>query len=348
MTDLASQWLVDQIRSLHKDSSNQLWIVDENYTAQHDILPSLPITIICNRFDLADQLKQKFPNTVFSDFDFTKIESGTLDNVFYRISKEKAVTHHVINQAHRCLKTGGQFFVVGYKNEGIKTYLDKAGLLWEKKITPKKNGEIYTAVIRKQNLSGTLLDTSNYTELRSIGEYAPPILSKPGQFGWNKLDAGSQLLIDTLRTLKQRYSGSALDLGCGYGFLTLNAVPLPQTQDITEWTLTDNNAAALLSATANCTLHNISSRVIAADCAKEINQQFDLILCNPPFHQGFDTENSLTDKFLASAASHLKASGECLFVVNQFIPIERKALPYFSQVKLLKSDGKFKVISLSK
>ena len=111
-------------------------------------------------------------------------------------------------------------------------------------------------------------------------------------------------------------------------------------------TLTDNNAAALHVARHNCELNNINADVIAADAGDQIQQTFDLILCNPPFHQGFSVDGDLTDKFILSTKRLLARHGTALFVVNQFIPLERKARQHFRQVNILANNGSFKLVTL--
>ena len=67
-----------------------------------------------------------------------------------------------------------------------------------------------------------------------------------------------------------------------------------------------------------------------------------------PFHQGFKTDSRLTEKFLKSAAQHLKPSGRALFVVNQFVPLEKLAQPAFARCdKIFEANG-FKLVVLSK
>jgi 16S rRNA (guanine1207-N2)-methyltransferase len=42
-------------------------------------------------------------------------------------------------------------------------------------------------------------------------------ISRPGVFGWDKADQGSQLL---LQHIPRNLSGRGADFGCGYGFLS--------------------------------------------------------------------------------------------------------------------------------
>jgi 16S rRNA (guanine1207-N2)-methyltransferase len=175
------------------------------------------------------------------------------------------------------------------------------------------------------------------------------IISKPGQFGWNKLDQGSAFLIKALPEILAQHSiapQGCLDLGCGYGYLTLMASQLPACQAISHWLLTDNNAAAVLSATHNVQINPLNAQVIADDCAANIHHPVDLILCNPPFHQGFSVEGELTERFLAATRKLIAKGGLAVFVINQFIPLEKKASALFRQVETFANNGSFKLVIL--
>src|SRR5690625_1613077 len=101
MSDSASQWLLEQIRA--NSGLASLWCLDEH--AQSDDLPIDPtLNVITNRWDQAARARHAGLNTQFSDFDFSPWADASLDRVFYRVSKEKPVVHHVINEAGRILK----------------------------------------------------------------------------------------------------------------------------------------------------------------------------------------------------------------------------------------------------
>lgn len=348
MSDAASDWLINTIR--HENAEKALWCSDENIqgslTASKN-WQTKPI-LMSNRWDVAQRAEEQGFIAYFSDFNFSVFEDESFSHVFYRISKEKPVTHHIINAAYRLLTPGGKFFISGQKNEGIKTYIDKAALLFASPTSAQKNGLIYTATLKKMSQHSTnFLDDSHYHQLRpiaSLDSITP--YSKPGLFGWNKIDQGSEFLIRELpaflNTLPARPTG-LLDLGCGYGYLTL----MTATLDVTQRVLTDNNAAALTTASYNCERHGLNVQVIAADCGDQVQGTFDLILCNPPFHQGFAVDGDLTNKFIRGTKRLLAKNGSAVFVVNQFIPLERKASEYFRKVQLLADNGSFKVVALS-
>ena len=86
--------------------------------------------------------------------------------------------------------------------------------------------------------------------------------------------------------------------------------------------------------------------MLATDAGDGIDEQFDTILCNPPFHSGFSVDDQLAVKFLSQTQRLLNRSGQALFVVNTFIPLEHKAKPYFERIDVVANNGSFKLISL--
>lgn len=359
MSDAGNQWLIQQLQS-QPHGKPELWVADENAI---DNLPALKacgrgLRVISNRFDIAQSLREAGLQSQFTDFDFSPIADGSLSAVYYRVSKEKPVVHHVINQAYRTLCQGGQLFISGHKSEGTKTYWDKAKKLFGCDATLEKQGTLYSGVLTKHSnlpLTEVGLESKNYPALRPVaetqslaGQSPEPIAisSKPGLFGWNKIDQGSAFLIEQLPTflasLKQAPS-SLLDLGCGYGYLTLMTKGIP----LRERVATDNNAAALQAAEANFRANRLDVEVVADDCGQGIDSRFDMVLCNPPFHQGFNIDSRLTEKFLQQARNHLNPKGAALFVVNQFIPLERKASQYFDKVDVLADNRSFKLVRLA-
>ncbi len=268
----------------------------------------------------------------------------TVHRVLYRVSKEKPVVHHIINQAGRCLKPGGQLILCGQKTEGAKTYIEKAVSYLGTPQRARKLGSLYVAQIPRANTLGPALDDSDYSTPRPIfDEDGVQFYSKPGLFGWQKRDKGSALLwAQVAPRLQASGAETLLDLGCGYGYLGLMTRSLPLKRRV----LTDNNAAALAMAAYNAEHNNLKAEIVGADCAENITDTFDTVLCNPPFHQGFSVSGDLTDRFLRSARAHLKDTGRAWFVVNRFIPLEQKAGALFSHVDVLADCDGFKVVEL--
>ncbi len=333
---------------LHSSVGKTLWIADEAaLDAVTAVQPVPQLTIISNRYDVVMAAQSVGHQAVFSDFDFLSFEQNSYARIVYRLSKEKAVVHHVINCAVELLAQQGELVCAGFKTDGAKTYLDKC-----KKIFgnggAQKCGVAYLGVFQKtsQELAAAL-DDRNYTELRLINAEGLSFLSKPGVFGWECVDDGSALLISVLDDFLEQEKcqpQSLLDLGCGYGYLTLMTRHLSLQHRVA----TDNCAAALLAMRANAEYYALAVDVMASDAGNAVQGVFDCVVCNPPFHRGTAVAGDLTEHFLRQAARLLSAQGVAVFVVNAFIPLEKKAAAYFSVVELLVNSGSYKVLVLRK
>lgn len=325
-----------------------LWVAGEEAC---DAQPPAGVMALTGRVDVAHALRQWGIDCTLSDFDFSPWPAASLDAVYYRISKEKALVHHVINQALLRLRPGGSLYLAGYKQDGFKTYLDKAASAASaEKSLRKGDGGVLLGQVRR-GMDGVVpaaLPDQDYTRLREIELAADLVLfSKPGLFGWNKVDAGSQMLIEQLRqhqrSLWPRAPQRVLDLGCGYGYLSVMAARLWPSA---EFIATDNNLAAVAACAANFEHAAIGGEVIAADCGDTLSGDFQAVLCNPPFHRGFDMLGHLGERFLQRSRQLLSRNGCALFVVNQFLPIERLAAPLFGDIRELARDRSFKVLAL--
>jgi 16S rRNA (guanine1207-N2)-methyltransferase len=199
-------------------------------------------------------------------------------------------------------------------------------------------------VIKRGAQLGAPLPDQDYSLLRQVALDAELTLwSKPGIFGWQKVDAGSAFLLEHLDVIWPVAPQRVLDLGCGYGYLTVQA---GRRWPAAEFTATDNNVAAVAACARNLEQENIRGVALADDCAATVSGPFDAILCNPPFHQGFDVESELSLSFLQTAKRLLRPGGRALFVVNQFIPLERKAAALFDKVDIAARNRSFKLIAV--
>lgn len=327
-----------------------LWIADESLSEQ-DLVAARPrpgLDVLTNRWDLGARLSDIGHKPSISDFDFSVLPNPTYDDIVYRVSKERPLVHHCINESYKHLNEGGTLHLIGSKEEGIRTHGRNAEKVFSTPEHAKKYGDTYHIRLQKPaaNSQGTpdFLDSKEYDHLRTCTVGELHFVSKPGVFGWNKVDRGSALLADYVNGLlaKKKSPGSVLDLGCGYGYLLLATAALP----FSKRDGTDNNAAAVDAAKASFERAGLKVQVTLDDCAMQLEGTYDWILCNPPFHQGFSTSNALAEKFLSQIKRLLSQQGKALVVVNQFIPVERVAQGKFNHIETVLNDHGFKVLQL--
>ncbi|NIA21041.1 MAG: methyltransferase [Anaerolineaceae bacterium] len=299
--------------------------------------------VVTSRYEIAKQLAARSDRVEFADLTLQEIEPGTFDVVLFRVAKGKALVHQVINRAFEVLPSGGRLHLAGLRYEGTKTYIRRAGELFGdgEPETLMKSGARCGMISKCDDKAGQLLADDDYGRLRLI-EAGPELsfYSKPGIYGWDKVDRGSRLLVSCLDDLGGR---SVLDLGCGYGYLSIQAARLGAARIVA----TDNSAAALAACRRNFQVREIPGQVVPSDCGDGLGGPFDLILCNPPFHQGFSTSRNLSERFVRGMARLLApGGGRALLVANQFVPYEKLARHHFRSITVLTRQRGFKVLAL--
>jgi 16S rRNA (guanine1207-N2)-methyltransferase len=315
----------------------------EPLTADAELPQAGNVKVLTNRVDVARRFQAAGFEARLNDFE---LEEVLPERVYYRVSKEKALVHYLINQVLARLPLGGRLVLSGYKGDGTKTYIEKAcALVGAAKSIKKAPGGAVITVIEKRQQPLSQLDDSDYASLQIIDSELN-LFSKPGVYGWKKIDIGSALLAEQLpaviESLAQRPQ-KLLDLGCGYGYLSVVAKQLlPDARIVAS----DNNLTALIPCSKNFEVHHIDGEINADDCGNSLTESFDLVLCNPPFHKGFNVHGDMTLQFLQSAKARLKPGAVALFVVNQFIGLEQRAKPLFGSCTALAERGGFKVFLL--
>jgi len=338
------------------NTSKQLLILTDDFTPQlFSQIPSDTVAVLSNRFDTVHYAKNAGINTYLSDFDLSAIPEE-IDCIFFRLAKEKSLSHHVINLALQRLSIGAKLFIIGEKKEGVKGYGERIKNLLDMSVEVKKNGLSYLISVTKHNTAlDKLLPTQNYEQIVSI-DLAPIsntqnliLKSKQGIFAWNKIDPGSAFLNTELDNWLSGFNtapASLLDLGCGYGFLSVMAL----RGSLSYVHATDSNIIATTLCRENLAINNNNNLKISVscdDCGQGIKDKFDCIISNPPFHRGFQHDQELTLKFLKQCQRLLARGGKALLVVNEFINIEKKATDFFKQVNIVASNKSYKLIELA-
>jgi 16S rRNA (guanine1207-N2)-methyltransferase len=155
----------------------------------------------------------------------------------------------------------------------------------------------------------------------------------PGLFSGGALDSGTAVLIDTLPELEGR---RVLDIGCGYGALTVTAAL--RGADVS---FTDVDARALRLTQTNLAAAGLVAKgALAIDPRDAFAGPFDVVLSNPPTHAGSD----MLQRLFASGIA-LAPCGEMLIVVRAHLNYE-KWLDELAQVQQIAVAYGYKVLRL--
>ena len=168
--------------------------------------------------------------------------------------------------------------------------------------------------------------------------------TRPGVFAWDRVDGASALLS---AALPDDLRGRVADLGAGWGYLTLQVLArCPQVSSID---LYEADARALALATTNLADARVPVDGHWQDVAAGIDERFDAIVCNPPFHAlGRGDRPDIGRAFIAAAAEALKPGGRLWLVANRHLPYEQALAEGFDEVAIVAQQGGFKIVQAAK
>jgi 16S rRNA (guanine1207-N2)-methyltransferase len=163
--------------------------------------------------------------------------------------------------------------------------------------------------------------------------------SLPGIFSFDRLDEGTQLLLDSLPDLHHM---NVLDLGCGYGAIGLSAA----RSGADSIDMVDANSLAVAATQINIErLGLTNARAFASDILSAMpDNKFDLILSNPPFHTGRDVDYQVAKAFIEQSSGALEIGGRLYVVANRFIRYEKILEIYFQNVDQVVQSSRFHVL----
>lgn len=162
----------------------------------------------------------------------------------------------------------------------------------------------------------------------------------PGMFSHDRVDPGSLLLAGTL---SPDQTGVAADFCAGWGYLS---VMLAERTKVSRVDLYEADHASLEAARTNMVrlAPTLDARFHWSDLASEkIERIYDLIVMNPPFHQGRAADPALGQAMIRAAAAALKPRGKLLMVANRGLPYEAALKSRFSTTKTVAEDKSFRV-----
>lgn len=239
--------------------------------------------------------------------------------------------------ALKALKVGGRLDVMAPK--------DKGGSRLKKELTAfgVEVGESAKAhhrrcvVIRPETMTGIdeAIAAGALQKVEGLDAW-----SQPGVFAWDRVDAGSALLAQTMPPLK----GAGADLGCGYGALATVVLRSPA---VTSLRLVDLDRRAVEAAK-----RNIEDARVTFDWADtrtlEAGDGLDFIMMNPPFHDGGAEDRRLGQAFIRKAAELLGKGGVLWLVANRHLPYEHELKEAFKRVTLAGDGGPYKLFECVK
>ncbi len=265
--------------------------------------------------------------------------AGPFTSAFLRLPKVKEALDFALHAAATVLPPGAPIIVFGANDEGARsmaTHLehvaDGIGT-----VAAKRHCRVLAGT-RRATIEGLKRRLDDWRVLREIaipGETRPWV-SYPGVFARGGLDAGTALLLAHPPKLGPKMR--VLDFAGGTGIIAAAVLRgHAASADIVEI-----DALSLAAASENVP----AATLIAGDGLAAVGAAvYDLILSNPPFHDGLAEDHTVLRQLISEAPRYLKRGGELRIVVQRHIAAAPLIEAAFKNVTMIARNGRFQVLT---
>ena len=181
----------------------------------------------------------------------------------------------------------------------------------------------------------------------NMPDNALTITNKSNVFAASKLDIGARAMLENMP--KGNFK-NIVDLGCGNGVLGLKAAQLFPDAHVY---FVDDSAMAVSSSKQNWIENSFpepQGHFMWDDCLTHLPEDIDvdLIVCNPPFHQGEAITDHIAWQMFVDAHRILQNGGVLHVVGNRHLAYHAKLKRLFGNCELITSNGKFVILQSKK
>ncbi len=339
--DSADELILEHL-STQELSGKRILILNDSFGALSAALQNFDITSYSDSFVSSQALKQNTSGKIRSIHLLSELE-GTYDWVLIRIPKNLSFFEDELCHLSAHLNTESKI-VCGYmlKHQANSSFdlLNKIIGTTTTSLAKKKARLIFCGFDRG-------LRASPYPLAVSLDGFEKKFINHSNVFSREKLDIGTRFFLDhTTSDILDVHS--ILDLGCGNGALGIHAHRLNPNTHIT---FADESSMAIESARANFTAHfgdaaNVHYQWTNSFEDGEIDSQ-DLVLCNPPFHQGTTVGDFIAHQMFNDAKRVLRKNGRLRVIGNTGLGYPKILANLFGKKpEIVAQNSKFTIVDV--
>ena len=264
---------------------------------------------------------------------------GPFTSAFVRLPKAKDALDFALHAAASVVAPGAPVVLFGANDEGVRSVAGHLAAVCDAVTTVATRRHCRVlAGTRKAEIAGHRRSLAEWRSERQITLLGTPHrwAGFPGVFARGGLDEGTALLLRHLPKLSPR--ARVLDFAAGTGVI---AAAVLQVAPGIAVDLVEIDALALAAAAENVP----AARAFPGIGLTAVGDtRYDLILSNPPVHEGIAEDLGVLRTFVAAAPRHLVWGGALRLVLQRRIPAAPLLEQAFGNVEQIAVAGGFQVL----
>lgn len=287
---------------------------------------------------------------------------GPYSSALIRLQKSKDALDFALHAASSVLPPDAPVIVFGANDEGIRSAAPHLDAVADDVATLVARRHCRLIMGKRTALIASHRDT--LAAWRAVSEIAFPgqkrsWISYPGVFAKGALDVGTALLIDNQPDLTS--SGPPpriLDFAAGTGVVAAAvrlralaaAIDLIEIDTLALEAARENLAAVASDARAAQSVTDTANRVplvrfMAGRSLADARGPYDLILSNPPIHDGVREDHRVLEALISDAPRYLNSGGELRIVVQRRVKASALIAAAFGHCEVIAENRQFRVLS---
>lgn len=317
----------------------KIYLVNDSVLSQNGII---------NNFNLNNQNLEKL--VFLSPFDSFP---QNIDLVLFKIPKSTTYLKYLCEKINYTLKNQCTIIfsaMVKYLNKNIYEYISKNFASFNSSLAKKKAKIFFAKTISKQNFKDFI---SKY-EFNNLS-----FVNYPNVFSYDSVDIGSRFFVQTLYSLSGNVEIledrlKVLDIACGNGILGLSFYNLflkKISDNEVKLYFSDVSYSSIFSVKKNLQINGLQEKVSVTQCNSATDfkaNYFDIVLCNPPFHENQKVSIKPSLEMFKDIYRVLNNNGKLLLVANKHLGYHVLLQKIFANIKILASNNKFIIIKCKK
>ena len=363
--DAADEYLLDAAAPVLRDSPGRarVLVVNDAFgalgVALHAYRPHSWGDSFVARLALGDNLRRNdLPETAVRFVPSTTAPPGTdgsgddddgpgYDAVLWRVPKARALFEQQRAALRPLLRPDTLVLAGGMVKHLTDSAKEVLGGLGDVAVLPVQRKAVLLKVTPRPDLPP--LPASEPETLLAVAEYGLRLASGPNVFAREKLDEGARLLLEQFDRLPPGAAAARIaDLGCGSGVLGIVAKRLRPGAEVHFF---DESYQAVAAAEENYRRNGLDAEEpdghfhVDDGLTHYDGEPFDLVLCNPPFHQEHVVGDQTAWQMFTQSRRHLRPGGELWVVGNRHLDYHLKLRRLFGNCRQIAAHPKFVVLA---